>query len=117
MKKLTIIFFSGLFLVSHASAAPKIFCSLKHSGPVIEVAKKHSGYDKNRHCTVSCMLSLRCHPTEVLLIGYLKEFKDALGYGSPEREDIIADKYGIQLAKSKRALNDNECLEQCDLRY
>jgi hypothetical protein len=63
------------------------------------------------------MLSLRCNTKEVLLVGYLKEFKDALGYGNPEKEDIIADKYGIELVKTKRAMTDQECLDQCDLRY
>ena len=116
MKNL-ILGLSSLFLVSKAFAGPQIFCSLRHSDQVISVATKHSRYDKNRHCTVSCMLSLRCNSKEVLLVGYLKEFKDALGYGSPEREDIVADKYGIELVKSKRALSDQECLEQCDLRY
>lgn len=116
MKKI-ILTLSSLFVFSNAFAAPKIFCSIKHADAVIAVASKHSGYDKNRHCSVSCMLSLRCNTKEVLIVGYLKEFKDALGYGTPEREDIVADKYGISLVKTKRAMNDQECLEQCDLRY
>lgn len=95
----------------------KFICSVKHSKYVISVAERHSANDKNRHCTVSCMLSLRCNSNEVLLVGILKEFRDIFGPGNAEREDIIADKYGIDLVRHKRATIDNECLEQCDLRY
>ncbi len=108
---------SVLFVVSSAFADPQILCSLRHADAVIKVASKHSNHDKNRHCTVSCMLSLRCNTKEVLIVGYLKEFKDALGYGNADREDIVADKYGIELVTTRRAMNDQECLDQCDLRY
>ena len=104
---------SGLAL----AGGPKRLCTLKHSKYVISVAEKHSGLDKNRHCTVSCMLSLRCNRGEVLLIGYLKEFRDVFGEGTPERADMAANRYGISLVKHKRAENDSECLSQCDLRY
>lgn len=107
-----------IFLVPYKSFANNlIICSLRHADPIIKIAKKHSNFDKNRHCSVSCMLSLKCHPKEVLVVGYLKEFKDALGYGNPERADIRANKYGIQLVKDKRAIDNKECLEQCDLKY
>jgi hypothetical protein len=111
-------FFISILIFSFNSFAGKdIFCSLKHSDSVIAVAKKHSGYDKNLHCSVSCMLSLRCSTKEVLLVGYLKEFKDLLGHGTPDRKDIDADKFGIRLVINKRALEDEECLDQCDLKY
>lgn len=109
-----------LLSASMAQAKPspdKFICSIKHSKTVIAVASEHSTYDKNRHCTVSCMLSLRCNSNEVLLVGILKEFKDVFGPGNAERADLIADKYGIDLVRHKRATVDHECLEQCDLRY
>lgn len=95
----------------------KFICSLKHSKRVIAIATSHSNNDKNRHCTVSCMLALKCNATEVLLVGMLKEFKDVFGPGEADAEDIKADKYGISLVKTDRANTDQECLEQCDLRY
>lgn len=102
----------------HAKPSPdKFICSLKHSKAVIAVASEHSTFDKNRHCSVSCMLSLRCNTNEVLLVGILKEFKDVFGPGNAERADFIADKYGINLVRTKRALFDSECLQQCDLKY
>lgn len=92
-------------------------CTIENAKIVIPIAEKHSSYDKNRHCTVSCMLSLKCNRLEVMMIGYLKEFKDVFGPGNAEVEDIKADKYGISLVRTKRAQSIPECLQQCDLRY
>ena len=103
--------------IAEETAPEKIMCSIKHSKAVIAVAEKHSTYDKNRHCTVSCMLGLRCNLNEVMLVGVLKEFKDLFGPGNAERDDLIADKYGVDLVRHKRATTDSECLEQCDLKY
>jgi hypothetical protein len=63
------------------------------------------------------MLGLRCNLSEVMLVGVLKEFKDLFGSGNAERDDLIADKYGVDLVRHKRATTDSECLEQCDLKY
>ncbi len=95
----------------------KFFCTMKHSKRVIAIATSHSDNDKNRHCTVSCMLALKCNDTEVLLVGVLKEFRDVFGPGEADAEDIKADRYGISLVRDDRAQTDPECLEQCDLRY
>ncbi len=104
--------------VALAKPSPdKFICSMKHSKAVIAVAERHSTYDKNRHCSVSCMLALRCNDNEVLLFGVMKEFRDVFGPGNAERADLIANKFGIDLVKHKRATSDSECLEQCDLRY
>jgi hypothetical protein len=99
------------------SSPDKLICSIKNSKSVIAVAERHSDYDKNRHCTVSCMLSLRCNLDEVMLIGVLKEIKDVFGPGNAERADLVADKFGIDLVRHQRARTDSECLDQCDLRY
>lgn len=105
-----------LSVSSYAMAKPRL-CSLKHAPRAIEIASNHSGYDKNRHCAVSCMLALRCNNSQVLMVGYLKEFRDLFGGGNAERADMVANRYGIHLVKYQRARNVNECLDQCDLRY
>jgi hypothetical protein len=116
MKNLIVLLFISL-ISTQAVAAPTLFCSLKHSKRVIAVAKAHSQNDKNRHCTVSCMLALKCNDNEVMMIGLLKEFKDLFGPGDAEYEDIEADALGINLAATRAARTDEQCLRQCDLYY
>jgi hypothetical protein len=113
--KLILLFF--MTLSTAQAGGSKVICSLKQSKDVIAIAEKHSSYDKNRHCTVSCMLSLVCNRQEVLLIGYLKEFRDFFGPGEADTEDLKANRLGIDLAKRGRARSNQECLEQCDLYY
>lgn len=119
MKSLILTVFLALSssLASAGSGPDKLVCSIKNSKPVIAIAQRHSTFDKNRHCSVSCMLSLRCNLDEVMIIGILKEIKDVFGPGNAERADLIADKYGVDLVRHQRARTDKECLEQCDLRY
>lgn len=113
----TILILVTLFTSTMSFARPEIFCSLYHSKRVIKIAEKHSTYDKNRHCTVSCMLTLKCAAEEVLLIGTLKEVKDFFGPGEASTEDLKADAFGISLASKGAARTDNQCLSQCDLYY
>ncbi len=107
----------GTLITSQASAKPAVFCSLYHSKPVIAVATAHSKNDKNRHCTVSCMLALKCNDSEVMMVGLLKEFKDVFGPGDADSEDIEADALGISLAAKRSARTNQQCLNQCDLYY
>lgn len=101
-----------------AEAKPqRLLCTQKLARIVVPIAEAHSSYDKNRHCTVSCMLALSCNDGEVLLAGILKEFKDVFGAGNAELADLIADRHGISLVRTDRARTNQECLEQCDLRY
>ncbi len=101
-----------------AQTNPKVLlCTYKNAKVVVAIAKAHSHYDKNLHCSVSCMLTLRCNSGEVLLAGLFKELKDLLGYGNAEVKDLEADFFGVDLVRSKRATTDQECLEQCDLQY
>ena len=116
MKTLLVIIL-GTLITSQASAAPALLCSLYYSKPVIATAKAHSQNDKNRHCTVSCMLALKCNDNEVMMIGLLKEFKDVFGPGDADSEDIEADALGISLAAKGAARNNQQCLKQCDLYY
>lgn len=117
MRLMKLIFAVILLSMSSSIMAKPQLCSLKHAPRAIRIAEKHSSYDKNRHCTVSCMLAIRCNNTEVLMVGYLKEFRDLMGPGNAETQDIVADRYGIHLVKYQRARTDKECLTQCDLRY
>jgi hypothetical protein len=92
-------------------------CSLIHVSNIKKIAEAHSNYDKNRHCSVSCMLTLKCPAVDVLLAGYFKELADLLGYGEPDKEDLKANKLGIDLARTRAATTNNACLRHCDLYY
>ncbi len=92
-------------------------CVSKHRTEVVAIAQKHSWDDKNNHCSVSCLLSLRCSLTEVALAGYYKELRDVLGPGSADARDLEANRIGRDQVRYKRARTDRECLSQCDLYY
>lgn len=94
-----------------------LVCSLLNLKRVKIIAVNHSTYDKNRHCSVSCMLTLKCPALEVLSVGILKEIADLFGAGTPDMEDIKADSVGVHLADSQAARTDLQCLQQCDLYY
>lgn len=98
-------------------AGEKALCSRKDIKITTAKAKAHAENDKNMHCSTSCMLTLRCSPRHVLAIGYMKEFRDIFTGGNPEFEDMVANRTGISIAVHKRAIDDKECLEQCDLHY
>ncbi len=113
-----LILMTVMMVSMNVSAKPKkLFCAYRNAKIVVPIAERHSTYDKNRHCSVSCMLAIRCNDTEVLIAGYLKEFQDVFGPGDADEGDIVANKYGISIVRNNRADNDRECLEQCDLRY
>jgi hypothetical protein len=116
MKTLVLVIVA-LFSLPALALPQDMICSYRNAKIVIPIAQKHSGYDKNIHCSVSCMLGLRCNTREVLLIGVLKEGKDLVGPGDCDEQDYVADKFGVDLVRQKRAKTDQECLEQCDLQY
>jgi hypothetical protein len=114
--KWVLFFLLGSFNIQvHAGA--EALCSLYHSKNILEIAKKHSADDKNRHCTVSCMLTLKCPSPDVLMAGVLKEVQDVFGPGNAEVEDLKADALGISFARDELSLNNQECLNTCDLYY
>lgn len=115
--KTILLLFIMLFSMSAFAKPKKLLCAYRNAKIVVPIAERHSTNDKNRHCTVSCMLALRCNDTEVLIAGYLKEFQDVFGPGDADAQDIVADKFGISIVRNNRADIDQECLEQCDLRY
>jgi hypothetical protein len=113
---ISLTIFFGLIHGAQASA-PKILCSLLNVKRVKAIAVAHSTFDKNRHCTVSCMLTLKCGPTEAMSIGILKEIQDLFGPGQADIDDLKADALGVDIAFTRRARRDSQCLEQCDLYY
>jgi hypothetical protein len=115
MKNLIICF--ALFSTSIAFAGERTFCKMNDIKVTTTKAKAHASYDKNMHCSTSCMLTLRCSSKHVLTIGYMKEFRDIFTGGNPEYADMMANRTGISIAVHKRAMSDSECLEQCDLHY
>ncbi len=111
--KLVVIF---LILINnvHATETEKLICSFIHSFAAVKRVKPLPKIDKFKHCSVSCLLSLKCDAEEVYYFGLLKELADALGTGTPDEKDIEANKIGIQLVLDGIALDDNECLKRCD---
>jgi len=113
----SIVILCMLLMSSASFAKPAAICSYIYAKKVIPVAEAHSKNDKNRHCTVSCMLTLRCPSADVMMAGALKEIKDLFGPGNAEVEDLVADAIGVDLALFRIARTDKQCLKKCDLYY
>jgi hypothetical protein len=73
--------------------------------------------DKYKHCTLSCMLALRCGPSDSISLGLLKEIADLLGYGTPDIEDIRANAKGIGFVVKFKAFRDSSCHRLCRQAY
>jgi hypothetical protein len=114
MKLIPLLSFFLLSSVSFSALAEaKLICTAFQSKKLMKIAKEHSQFDKNLHCAVSCMLTLKCGPSETLLVGGLKEVRDLMGYGEPSVDDLKADMKGIHLAM--KVASDNEsCMSECD---
>jgi hypothetical protein len=92
-------------------------CSLYYASAVKKVVEANGHFDKFKHCSVSCMLTLRCPASDVLEIGILKELADVVGPGNAEMADLRADYKGVDLAASGKAKTDKTCMEQCHMIY
>lgn len=103
--------------MTFGNAEAKAICSYFHAKTVVPIAKAHSTNDKNRHCTVSCMLTLKCPAVDVLAAGTIKEVQDIFGSGNAEVADLEADIIGIEIARSRAATTNDQCLATCDLYY
>ena len=121
-----LLMFSGFNQAAHADVssvqgrldAQGLFCSMDYLPDAFRwVDHQGNDYDKFKHCAVSCYLSLRCPRREVLAVGVLKEFYDAMGYGNAELADLIADLKGIKIVKKKQAKHDSDCVQLCDQMY
>ena len=71
--------------------------------------------DKQMHCSMSCMIARKCGTLESTAIGYIKEIVDVFTSGTPDRQDIVANKKGIKY--SKRAKNNKACINYCKKIY
>lgn len=99
-------------------SAENFVCSLDHLAEAKRwVESQQNHYDKFKHCSVSCYLTLRCSAAEVMLVGLAKEFEDVFGPGNAEIADLFADRAGIRLVTSGKAQNDAECVQHCNSLY
>jgi hypothetical protein len=94
-----------------------ILCPLFYLKEVKKTVEENGDFDKYKHCAVSCMLTLRCSPVDVMEIGFYKEFADVFGPGNAEMADLKADYYGISLVTSKDANSDSTCIQQCKAKF
>jgi hypothetical protein len=117
MKLLLVFFFALISFSEQTYAQRKMTCSRATIEQLVVKVKAHSDYDKNNHCSISCLMSLRCNSSYAMMIGYLKEMSDIFTPGDFDWQDIVADKTGIEIYRTKRASNDHECFDQCDNYY
>jgi|GEM_PF-3317403 len=70
--------------------------------------------DKYKHCSLSCVMTLYCGPMGSLEVGALKELYDALGFGTPDIEDLRADIKGIKAGLKIGMFGDRDrCYQAC----
>jgi hypothetical protein len=70
--------------------------------------------DKYKHCSLSCVMTLYCGPMGALEVGALKELYDALGFGTPDIEDLRADVQGIKAGLTLGLFQErNRCYQAC----
>lgn len=114
---LAVLFYTGVSSAFAGSlvCSPSTIKSVK--AEVESRASKKRNTDKNMHCAVSCLLTLKCRSGDVLALGIGKEIYDMFTPGDADLKDMKADIQGIDLAKSGRARNKAECFTQCDSYY
>ncbi len=110
----TLLVLISLSLSSFAMGSRAVTCNVALVKSLIPKVESHSPVDKNQHCSISCLLGLRCSKSFVLFVGYSKEGMDLFTPGDADWNDIEADMLGLELAKSSRARNDKGCFQQCD---
>ena len=98
-------------------AKEAIVCPLLYLSSVKKMVESNGNFDKFKHCSVSCLLTLRCPADEVLELGILKELMDVVGPGSAEKADLKADYLGVKLAVSTEGIDDKECMKACHSLY
>jgi hypothetical protein len=117
MKPILLLFL--ILLPNHAALASgrKLICTRHEFNVSMWKAREYASHDKYLHCAVSCMTSLRCYGTDVLVIGVIKEIGDIFGSGKPEREDLRANRRGVGLVSRGEARTDSQCIRGCDQFY
>lgn len=118
MLKLT-TFFCLIFLSVNvfANDEESFLCSAYYVKDIAAKVEAPGSRDKYKHCSVSCMLALRCGSLDPYSAGLLKEVLDMLGMGHPEMADVRANVAGIKLARTKAATTDDECMLECGKIY
>lgn len=113
MKTILTILIS-LSLTPTLHAEEKLACSLFHAFLYKDAVEKLEN-DKQMHCAMSCLIARKCKTSEVVAIGFIKEFIDALGYGTPDPNDIAANLKGISHAKN--GASRPACYQRCKKDY
>jgi hypothetical protein len=118
MKKFILFFTLICSFNSFASTREsKMICAYKNAPVVRDIVNKISNHDKFKHCAASCMLTLKCGIVQSISTGILKELWDVFTPGDASIEDLIADAFGVGLAKTRSATGLKECAWQCDNYY
>jgi hypothetical protein len=114
-----IILFFLVFVVSASTSADEqvMLCPAIYYSSVKKIVNANGSFDKFKHCSVSCLLTLRCPAVDVLELGILKEILDVVGPGNAEMADLRADYFGVELVTSLKAKNDKSCLTLCHKAY
>ena len=112
LKTITLLTFLN-FSQSYASEEENFICSAFFVKSLSVKVNTPDVSDKYKHCSVSCMLTLRCGSLDTYSAGLLKELLDMMGMGNPEMNDIRANVTGIKLVKEKQVSNDEECMNAC----
>lgn len=107
------LFITLVFLSLGIQTASAAMCSVNEGRYWYPRLKAMPITDKAMHCTLSCHLAIRCTSFESWSFGRFKELMDVLGPGNAEWGDLAANDDGLQLAKTKRAINIRECLREC----
>jgi hypothetical protein len=71
--------------------------------------------DKQMHCSMSCLLARKCGSIESNAVGLIKEIVDMFTDGTPDRNDLKANKKGIKYAKHARS--EKACFNYCSKIY
>lgn len=114
-KKVYLFICLSLVSFTHCTQAAneKFFCAIPRALEFKDIVIKMPGTDKAKHCSISCIVALKCGGFETYLFGLSKEIYDAFGGGTPDQADIEANKAGIKLATSSIAQNSDDCLREC----
>lgn len=88
-------------------------CSAYYARRLKSEVNKPRANDKWKHCSLSCMLAIRCGGQDSFIVGILKELADMVGPGNAEWADLQADADGVSLAVLRIARTDEQCQEHC----
>ncbi len=83
--------------VTHAEQNEMIpVCGAIVASRFVHEVKDPTKPDKYSHCSISCVMTIYCGPSDSLEVGALKEIYDAMGFGDPDIKDLEADYAGVK---------------------